>query len=103
MTSLRNRDFIPPEYLPPPHRFSPEAVNKVCELMKILRFIIVLILASIQMLVFCLGMTVYWAADFKLGEQDELQITPQLDNMLGGLCEEDASFRMSLQDTLEVL
>lgn len=29
MTALRNHDFIPPEYLPPPHRFSPEAVNKV--------------------------------------------------------------------------
>lgn len=55
-----------------------------------------------QMLSFCLGMTVYWAADFKLGEKDELQISPHLDNVLGALCEEDASFRMSLQDTLEV-
>jgi hypothetical protein len=53
------------------------------------------------MLSFCLGMTVYWAADYKLGENDELQISPLLDKVLGGLCEEDASFRFSLRDTLE--
>ena len=59
-------------------------------------------MVCVQLVVFSVGMAVYWAADYRLGQDEELQISSELDAALSGMCEEDASFRMSLQDITQV-
>ena len=54
------------------------------------------------MFVFSLGMSVYSSADYNIPSDEQLNLSDQLDELLSSMCEEEASYRASLEHVLRV-
>ena len=54
------------------------------------------------MYVFSLGMSVYTSADYGLGQNDQLELSDPLDQLLSAMCEEEATYRYTLEQVLQV-
>ncbi|TNN71811.1 FERM and PDZ domain-containing protein 2 [Liparis tanakae] len=54
-----------------------------------------------RMLVYSLGMTLYWAVDFQLPQNQPVQLSDHLNNLLLSMCEDQAHRRVTLNNILE--
>ncbi|XP_064174478.1 tyrosine-protein phosphatase non-receptor type 13 isoform X3 [Anguilla rostrata] len=59
-------------------------------------------LATEKMIVYSLGMTLYWSADFHLPQNQPIQLSDALNCLLLSMCEEMAFKRVNLNSILEV-
>uniref|UniRef100_A0A8C2WMR4 FERM and PDZ domain containing 2 n=1 Tax=Cyclopterus lumpus TaxID=8103 RepID=A0A8C2WMR4_CYCLU len=53
------------------------------------------------MLVYSLGMTLYWSVDFQLPQNQPVQLSDHLNNLLLSMCEDQAHRRVTLNTILE--
>uniref|UniRef100_A0A3Q3EAE2 KIND domain-containing protein n=1 Tax=Hippocampus comes TaxID=109280 RepID=A0A3Q3EAE2_HIPCM len=54
-----------------------------------------------QMLVYSLGMTLYWAVDFHLPQNQPIQLSDHLNSLLLGMCEDVSHRRLTISSILE--
>ncbi|XP_034408071.1 tyrosine-protein phosphatase non-receptor type 13 [Cyclopterus lumpus] len=54
-----------------------------------------------RMLVYSLGMTLYWSVDFQLPQNQPVQLSDHLNNLLLSMCEDQAHRRVTLNTILE--
>uniref|UniRef100_A0A3P9IZU7 KIND domain-containing protein n=1 Tax=Oryzias latipes TaxID=8090 RepID=A0A3P9IZU7_ORYLA len=54
-----------------------------------------------QMLVYSLGMTLYWSVDFQLSQNQPVQLSDHLNSLLLSMCEDLAHRRVNLNSILE--
>ncbi|XP_056290866.1 FERM and PDZ domain-containing protein 2 isoform X2 [Pseudoliparis swirei] len=54
-----------------------------------------------RMLVYSLGMTLYWSVDFQLPQNQPVQLSDHLNNLLLSMCEDQAHRRVTLNNILE--
>ncbi|CAG09373.1 unnamed protein product [Tetraodon nigroviridis] len=57
--------------------------------------------ATERMLVYSLGMTLYWAVDFQLPQNQPVQLSDHLNSVLLSMCEDMAHRRLNLNSILE--
>uniref|UniRef100_H2U599 KIND domain-containing protein n=1 Tax=Takifugu rubripes TaxID=31033 RepID=H2U599_TAKRU len=57
--------------------------------------------ATERMLVYSLGMTLYWAVDFQLPQNQPVQLSDHLNSLLLSMCEDMAHRRVNLNSILE--